>query len=56
MASNEPRTLLTKAAIVKIAARLMTMVATVMPERTGLRRKLSEAKRASTASNPGKRA
>ena len=31
----------------------MTMVAMVMPERNGLRRKLSEAKRASIPSNPG---
>src|SRR6478736_9728930 len=52
---SEPRTLLTKAAIVKIAARLITTVATVIPERVGLRRRLSDARRASTASIPGKR-
>src|SRR6185295_17406154 len=52
-ASSEPRTLLTNAAIVKIAAKLITMVATVIPERTGLRRRLSEANRASTHESPG---
>src|SRR5574338_517843 len=33
----------------------MTIVATVIPERTGLRRRLSEAKRASNDSTPGRR-
>src|SRR6185312_6609912 len=41
--------------MVKIAARLITTVATVIPERAGLRRRLSDARRASTASIPGSR-
>src|SRR5262245_27409832 len=41
--------------MVKIAAKLITKVATVMPERTGFRRKLSEARRASTQDRPGSR-
>src|ERR1041384_1610192 len=41
--------------MVKIAARLITTVATVIPERAGLRRRLSDARRGSTASIPGKR-
>src|SRR3954451_8970281 len=52
-ASNEPRTLLTNAAIVNIAAKLMTIVATVIPERTGLRRRLSEASLLSAQDKPG---
>src|SRR4029077_1927567 len=36
------------AAMVKIAAKLITNVATVIPERSGFRRKLSDASRAST--------
>src|SRR5215467_4134357 len=54
-ASSDPRTLLTKVAMVKIAARLITMVATVIPERTGLRRRLSDASRASIQDTPGRR-
>src|SRR3990172_6913898 len=54
-ASNEPRTLLTKAAIVKIAARLITIVATVIPERAGLRRKLSDANLACGHDKPRRR-
>ena len=41
--------------MVKIAAKLITRVATVIPERTGFRRKLSEARRASTQDEPGSR-
>src|SRR5512135_3079726 len=40
--------------MVKIAARLITIVATVMPERSGLRDRLSEAKRNSTEESPGR--
>ena len=40
--------------MVKIAARLMIMVATVIPERNGLRRRLSAAKRVSTQETPGR--
>ena len=39
--------------MVKIAARLMIIVATVIPERNGFRRRLSEAKRVSTHDTPG---
>src|SRR4030095_3212363 len=41
--------------MVKIAAKLITRVATVIPERAGLRRKLSDAKRVSAHEMPGKR-
>src|SRR3970040_780055 len=54
-ASSDPRTLLTKAAIVKIAARLITIVAIVMPERAGLRRKLSDANLVSAHERRGSR-
>src|SRR4029077_9604641 len=40
--------------MVKMAAKLITNVATVIPERSGFRRKLSDASRAPTQDEPGR--